>query len=144
MKKLTLAVITVILSLPVYLFSQNQTDSLNSFSGMKFHSEFEKQAVNSYILNKKDTFNLFLAIDETMTKEIADGYRTVFNKIFVELEKQKIETKNADRKVRMIYSLVRNQFLLKYSDNEYFPMIFKDGTYNCVTGALLFRWFLIN
>ena len=144
MKKLTLSLILVILSLPVYLFSQNQADSLNSFSGMNFHSEFEKQALNSYVLNQKDTFNLYLAIDETMTKEIADGYRTVFNKIFVELEKQKIETKNADRKVKMIYSLVRNQFLLKYSDNEYFPMIFKDGTYNCVTGALLFRWFLIN
>jgi hypothetical protein len=140
MKKHTLAVIMVILSLPVYLFSQNQPDSVNSFSGMKFHSDFEKQALNSYILNKKDTFNLFLAIDETMTKEIADGYRAVLNKVFAELYKQKIETKNADRKVRMTYSLVRNQFLLKYSDNEYFPMIFKDGTYNCVTGALLFSF----
>ncbi len=96
MKKLTIAVIAVILSLPFYSYSQIQTDSLVSLSTIKYHSEFEKEALNSYILNKKDTFNLFLAIDENMTKEMATGYRFIFNKVFAELYKQKVETKSTE------------------------------------------------
>jgi len=138
MKKIIIVLITVILALPVDLFSQNQSDSLVSFSGIKFHSEFEQQALKSYIQNKKDTFNLFLAIDENMTTEIASGYRFIFNKVIAELFKQKIETKNPERKIRMLYSTLHNKFLKKYNENEYFPFIFKEGTYNCVSASLLF------
>ncbi len=38
----------------------------------------------------------------------------------------------------MVYSTVHSQFLKKYNENEYFPLIFKEGTYNCVTASLLF------
>jgi len=136
MKKLSICVI--ILSFSGLLFSQNQQDSLVLFSGLKYHSEFEKRALTNYVQNKNDTFDLYLAIDEGMTEEIAQGYKIIFNKVFTELNKQKTDPKNIVRKIKSSYSIVHNQFLKKYNENVYFPSIFNDGTYNCVTASLLY------
>ena len=136
MKRLSICII--ILSFSGLLFSQSQQDSLVLFSGLKYQSEFEKKALTNYVQNKKDTFDLFLAIDENMTDEIAQGYKIIFNNVFTELNKQKTDPKNITRKIKSSYSIVHNQFLKKYSETAYFPSIFKDGTYNCVTASLLF------
>jgi len=133
-----LYIVIVILSISGNLFSQDQQDSLVVFSGLKFHSEFEKKALTNFIQNRKDTFNLFMAIDEHMTPEIADICRSNFNQVFVELDKQKIQDKSTDRKIKIAYSVVHKQFLKKYDENVFFPQIFKEGTYDCVTASLLY------
>ena len=127
-----------ILSITVSLFSQNHQDTVVTFPALKFHSEFEKEALSNYVLYKKDTFNLFLAIEKDMSKELADQYKSTYKSIFTQLYSQKIDTKNVGNKIKMVYKAVHSQFLQKYNENEYFPAIFNEGTYNCVTASLLF------
>jgi len=136
MKRLNICIF--IISITGCLFSQDKQDSLVLFSGLKFHSEFEKKALTNFVQNRKDTFDLFMAIDEHMTQDMADAARSNFNKIFVELDNQKIQDKSIDRKIKIAYTVVHKLYLKKYDENVFFPQIFKEGTYNCVTASLLY------
>ncbi len=136
MKRIRLSII--ILSVSGILFSQNKSDSLVLFSGLKYTSDFEKKALTGFVENKKDTFNLMLAIDDKMTPAEASQFEKSYLKVFDELTRKKIDSKNANKKVPAVYSTVHNMFLKKYQDNVFFPDIFRTGTYNCVTATILY------
>ena len=115
-----------------------QPDSLIRFSDLRFHSDFEKKAIESFVFHKRDTFNLFLAIDEKMTQEEADWRKEIYLSVFSDLESKKIQTKKINKKIKLTYSEVHSRFLKKYNDNDYFPVVFQTGTYNCVSASMLY------
>ncbi|HET6558000.1 MAG TPA: hypothetical protein VFG54_11840 [Prolixibacteraceae bacterium] len=137
MKKigLTVAIVFIITKL---LLAQDIKDSLVLFSDLKFHSAFEKEAFHKFVHQKTDTFNLFLAIDEKMTKKEADELLLSYKSIFSELTARKIESKKGNNRVKLAYSTVHNRFLKKYNTNEFFPVMFRTGTYNCVSASMLY------
>jgi hypothetical protein len=118
--------------------SQNLPDSLIRFSDLRYHSEFEKEAVLKFVKYKKDTFDLFMAIDEKMTIEEANRDYESFLNVFDELNQKKIETKSITKKIKTSYASVHSRFLQKYNENEYFPVMFQSGTYNCVSASMLY------
>ncbi len=122
----------------VLTFSQNKNDSIVLFSDLKFYSEFEKDAITNFVKYKKDTFNLFLAIDENMNQIKANQYRKVYDNIYDKLNKKKVYSKKIDKKIKLTYSIVHSYILKKYNDLKYFQDIFIDGTYNCVTASMLY------
>jgi hypothetical protein len=135
--------IAQLIFIPIVIFSfslkaQNQTDSLIRFSDLRFHSDFEKEALTNFVKYGKDTFNLFLAIDEKMTFETANLYRKTFNSAFGELSPKALGAKNLNKKIKISYTAIHNQFLTKYNSNEYFPVMFKSGVYNCVSASMLY------
>ena len=123
-------------------FSQKVDDSLVVFSDLKFHSEFEKEALTNFVKFKKDTFNMFLAIDENMNQKKAEQYHNVYLNIYNNLENRKVYSKKIEKKIKLTYSIVHSYFLKKYNDLEYFEGIFQDGTYNCVTASMLYSLIL--
>ena len=134
----------VTFSLVIALFILNSTlsqvteDSLVRFSDLKFNSGFEKEALWHFTEDRKDTFNLFMAIDENMTREKAlTSYRNYLD-VFRELDRKKIESKKIDKQIKLAYSTVHSRFMKKYNSNEYFPVMFETGTYNCVSASMLF------
>lgn len=137
MSKLSLSMI-IMYSLMNFSYSQNPPDSLVFFSDLKFHSDFERTAIHNFVINKKDTFNLFLAIDENMSSEAAAIYYNTYKKIFEDLSRKKIESKNITKKVKIIKSTLRGHFLKKYILNEYFPVMLRIGTFNCVTASVIY------
>lgn len=127
----------------IYLISSSatlvaQNDSIIRFSDLKYHSAFEKAALEIFILHNRDTINLFLAIDENITEEQVKESKNTYMSIFKELEAKKIESKNINKKIKVSYTAVHNRFLKKYNDNQYFPEIFQTGTYNCVSASMLY------
>ncbi|NOQ28103.1 MAG: hypothetical protein GQ564_22295 [Bacteroidales bacterium] len=118
--------------------AQSETDSLIRFSDLKYHSDFEEQAILDFIKDSSNALNLFLAIDENISNEDAKLNREVYLKIYSDLALKKIESKKINKKIKLSYSNVHKQFLKKYSDNEYFPEIFKTGKYNCVSASMLY------
>lgn len=126
----------LICSLPVT--AQNIPDSLIRFSDLRYHSDFEKEAILNFVKYQKDTFNLFLSIDEKINTEEAKGSYETYLSIFNELVQQKIAEKNIARKIKISYSTVHSRFLQKYNDNEYFPVMFRSGTFNCVSASMLY------
>jgi len=115
-----------------------QSDSLIRYSDLSFHSDFEKEAIENFVFQNRDTFNLFLAIDEEMTLKEAKWRKDIYLSVFKELEDKKIQTKKIHKKIKLSYSNVHSRFLKKYNDNEYFPVIFQTGTYNCVSASMLY------
>lgn len=119
-------------------FPQNVTDSLVLFSDLKYQSEFEKTAFLNYVNQKKDTFNLFLAIDKDMLPQEAKKNYITYRNVFKELKALKLDSKPLNKKIKISYSTVHNNFLQKYSEREYFPAMFRNGTYNCVSASMLY------
>lgn len=103
-----------------------------------FHSDFEKVALQNFIINKTDTFNLFLAIDENMDIHKAKQYRSVYDNMLAEIVSGNLEKKKLEKKVKKIYHSTHSYFLRKYNDVEYFPDIFSNGSYNCVSASILY------
>ncbi|MBN1133080.1 MAG: hypothetical protein JXA39_08420 [Bacteroidales bacterium] len=117
---------------------QVSSDSLVRFSDLKFHSEFEKEALSNFVKNRVDTFNFFLAIDEDMSGCEAEKIKGSYQGIFDDLEGKKIVNKKINRKIKLAYASVHSRFMKRYNENEYFPVIFQKGTYNCVSASMLF------
>lgn len=138
MNKLTPLILILIFKSILLTTIFAQSDSLIRFSDLRYHSDFEKEAIENFVLHKRDTFNLFLAIDEEMTHQEASWRRSSFLSIFKELEEKKIQTKNLNKKIKLSYAHVHSKFLKKYNENEYFPVIFQTGTYNCVSASMLY------
>ncbi|MDD2797950.1 MAG: hypothetical protein PHV20_05095 [Bacteroidales bacterium] len=138
MNKLLNLILIQILIFTLPSLAQNPTDSLIRFSDLKYHSDFEKEALSNFVSHGKDTFNLFLAIDEKMTAEEAQQDKTTFSSIFDELNRKKIESRSINKKIKLSYSDVHSRFLQKYNENEYFPVMFQSGTYNCVSASMLY------
>lgn len=121
-----------------------QPDSLIRFSDLRFHSDFEKEAIENFVFQKRDTFNLFLAIDEKMTQKEASWRKDIYLSVFKALDEKKIQSKKINQKIKLSYSNVHSRFLKKYNDNEYFPVIFQTGTYNCVSASMLYAMIFDN
>ena len=136
MKRILSIIILTLLS--GYLFSQNSSDSIVLFSDLKFHSEFEKNALLNFVIQKKGTFNLFLAIDENINAEIAQNDFHKYNEVIDELREKKIESKPINKQIKLAYSSIHSRFLDKYSEVEYFPEIFQTGIYNCVSASMIY------
>lgn len=144
MKKLIQLILIPIFTIIISASAQSQSDSLIKFSDLKYHSDFEKEAIQNFVKSNLDTFNLFLAIDENMSDKEAKWRKELYLSVFDEFENKKIQTKKLNKKIRISYSIVHNRFLKKYSDNEYFPVIFQTGTYNCVSASMLYAMIFDN
>lgn len=134
MRTLLLSIFTVFFS----LFAMGQSDSLVKFSDLKYQSAFEKEAIHNFVLYKRDTFNLFLAIDKNMTNKEATLCKKAYERIYPKLESKKILSKRIKRKIDLIYPAVHHMFLKKYRDVNYFPSIFQTGNYSCVDASILY------
>lgn len=136
--KQRLLILILIKLFPISSFTQVNNDSLVRFSDLKYHSYFEKISLNNFFNYQKDTFNLFLAIDPEVTNEKAREYHLAYKKIIDDLNQGNIRAKKINKQIKTSYSSVHNLFLKKYSDNEYFPVIFQSGVYNCVSASMLY------
>ena len=88
-----------------------QTDSLIRFSDLHFHSAFEQEAFRNFVLHRRDTFKLFMAIDENITAEEGATSEGTYRSIFAELEKKKIHAKKLNKKIKLSYAVVLDRFL---------------------------------
>jgi len=136
--KIKFYILLFLLCYQYLLFSQKNGDSLVLFSELKFHSEFEKEAIHNYVLNKKDTLNLFLSIDSGMTIEVAQKYNAAYRTMISELLEKKIDSKKVNKRVRKSFALLHSRYLRKYNEIEFLPVLFQKGNYNCVTSSILY------
>lgn len=130
--------IIIILATVINLQAQNTSDSIVVLSDLKYHSDFEKKALQNFVKFQKDTFNLMMAIDEKLTENQSKEQYKKFSAIFDELSKKKIESKSLNTRIRMSYQAIHDRFLSKYSEIEFFPTTMETGVYNCVSATILY------
>lgn len=136
--KIKILILLFILNGLYFVKSQTLPDSLVLFSDLKFHSDFEKNAITQFVLTGKDTFMLFLAIDESMNIETAEKCSVRFNNFLSNPVKLKDTPVYSKKQIKKIFQWVHDGFLQKYNELEFFPQIFLQGNYNCVTASMLY------
>lgn len=116
-------------------------DSVVRTRELRFHSEFEKYAIlNALKTSSPDYSALFLANSPTPNDDQAN-FQTKFKTTLQEIKQSDGWAKKNERKVKLIYQIVHNRFLIKYSGEVSFYHLVKTGTYNCVTASALFAFF---
>jgi hypothetical protein len=138
MKKLLLLVLICSLKFSSNVSIFAQSDSIIRFSDLKFQNAFEKKSIEDFVAYKKDTFNLFLAIDESITEKDARLSQVAYQRVLKGLEDNNIRSRKINQQIKQSYAEFHSRFLKKYNSNEFFPQIFLSGTYNCVTGSILY------
>jgi hypothetical protein len=99
MKKLIRFIIILTFKTTILTTVFAQSDSLVRFSDLQFHSDFEKEAFKNFVFQNRDTFNLFLAIDEKMAKKEANRKKEIYRSIFKDLEDKNIQRKNIKKRL---------------------------------------------
>ncbi len=69
-------------------FAQKNPDTLVTFSDLKFHSKLEKRAVQNFIINHRDTFNLFMSIDSNIDELQSNAAYFSFHSIMGAIKKE--------------------------------------------------------
>jgi hypothetical protein len=120
-----------------FTHSQELGDSIVLFKDLKFHSDLEKSSLQNFVRFRKDSLKLFLAIDKRMNDEMAFIYQSYFECLYNQKILRKAETENICRKEKQIQDIVKQLFLKQYKENQFFPSIFENGNYNCVSKSIL-------
>ncbi|MCB2221512.1 MAG: hypothetical protein KQI35_14020 [Bacteroidetes bacterium] len=129
-----LLVITAFLSIQIYA---TEPDSLVIKSDLSFHSNLEKVAFESLDSdNGPNYIYLFIAIDDSCgADELNDIKRRISNQISSYENNSKFINAKEKKKVKTIYSDIHEDYLKKYEEGQYFPDLFNEGLYNCVTAS---------
>lgn len=99
-----------------------------------FVKAFEKDSINY------NFFSGMLAIDSSMTKELADKYQSEVDAVLVAFPVKEDREKRERKRVKEIYNELHDKFFIKYSEDSFFNNIFENGYYNCVTASALYAY----
>ncbi len=132
-----LLLLFVLLALPGW---GNTADSLVRWNDINFSSPFERSAFSASLKgSEKDYLKLFLANSLTADVE-ARLFEQKINEAIREIESSGALKKKNDKKVKQIYNIVHDRFLIKYQLENRFYEIIKTGNYNCVTATCSLRY----
>lgn len=134
MKKRTLFFLVGIMQ-AVFAFAQ--TDSIVTYSNLKFHSAFEKKAFSNFTQHQTDTLNAFLAVDEVVGEEDALFLKNKLEDIWEELTSKKIAQKKMSAQIKLIYATVKKSCFKKYIQDETVSSLLINGRYNETSASLL-------
>jgi len=127
----------VLAGLMLAAFSFAQTDSIVTFSDLKFHSVVEKKAYTNFVQYQTDTLNAFLAVDDVLSSEDEVYLRKKFEDICKELTAKKIETKKINAQIKLAYSIVKSNYLKTYIQEEVLSSTLLNGRYNEFTTSII-------
>lgn len=119
------------------VFAFAQTDSILTFSNLKFHSAFEQKAFSNFVQSQTDTLDAFLSVDEIVTEQDAAYLKSRLEDLWNELVSKKIKKKKINAQIHLIYSTVKKNYLLKYDQDVSLSYTLLSGRYNESTAAIL-------
>lgn len=103
---------------------------------------FEQEIIEEF---KKDSINYnFIAslsvIDSLSTKNKVKQYKDRLDRLISTLPVKEEKDKREIKRVKKIYDLVHESLFTKYEELAYFPQIFENGVYNCVTATAIYAY----
>lgn len=120
------------------VWASTQADSLVPYQNLVFHSELEAQFFQNFAQHNRDTFGLFMAIDPETTEQDVAKAEKEYTEIMEELILSDIQSKKINKQVKKAYVAYHDRFLKKYNGLQFFPAMFRDGTYNCASASMLY------
>lgn len=128
----------------VYTFSNLiGADTLVYFNELRFNSPLEEQVFKDYFQNgEADYFNLFLAIDRTLTLEDANAIKQAYLVDLKKYKSGKFASSSEKKKIKRLYKNIHEKYFTKYELVTLFNDIYKNGAFNCLTGSAMYSLYL--
>lgn len=79
-------------------------------------------------------------IDSSTTKNDVEHYKIRLKSLIGSLPKKENSKKREQKRIKKIYNVVHNTLFKKYEPLAYFPDIFTNGNYNCVTATSVYAY----
>lgn len=114
-----------------------QTDSVVTFTDLKFHTGFEEKAFTNFVQRQTDTLNAFLAVDDLLGAEDFVFLNKKQEEIWSELLAKKITSKKVNAQIKMVYSTVLNRCLTTYFQGEFLSSTLTKGRFNEVSASII-------
>lgn len=108
------------------------------YPNLSYNSDFEKEVFNKLNSGEFCSFDMFLALDNTISKIQQKQISNRFNLFIEQCKKKEIKSPNHKKNITKAYKSAHKTFLKKYLPIVGFSEIFKSGTYNCVSGTALY------
>ena len=122
-----------------YAQDQETLDTIVYLSEITYHSDLEKEAFEEYFnSNQENYMKLLLAKEKDVLKEDYLFNKNRLNEYIEILKNDKNYSKSGKKKIKYYFKEIHDKYLVKYEQNIFFPQIFNNGYYNCVTGSILF------
>ena len=108
-----------------------------------YHSEFEKEILNSYLSAKNaSTLDLHLIADPTISINSVTDLRLKYKDILAELEDKQQSSKSEVRFLSWLYYRVHRKYLKEYSSHSSLASVLKNGKYDCLSATSLYSLLL--
>ncbi|MCF8374349.1 MAG: hypothetical protein K9H64_22190 [Bacteroidales bacterium] len=133
-------IISIALS-PFVGFPQTGNDSIEiALHKLNFTSEFERESFFDYFLHPADSNNLkvMLALDSRATYNDYVKIEKEIKKLALEIRSNSKFNKSDEKRIKYIFNLIHEDYLIKYQPLTRFYDIFNNGKYNCLTASLLY------
>lgn len=118
-----------------------------TFNAQSLDSTFYRSNFEQLLFKKSDSFKLgehylegLFAIDSALDAKYAERKRKELDDFIKSLDIQKIEKYSDKKKIKYIFKTTHDRFFNKYQDIANFNLIFKEGTYNCVSATALYSY----
>ncbi len=114
-------------------------DTLVFFDELTFNSNFEEQALEKFIQdNEQNYLEVFMSIDPSIDNVKFKNADIVYKNKFGAFYNNKVKSKRADKRLKIIYDEIHDAFLTQYQERILFNSIFENGKYNCVSASALY------
>lgn len=127
--------------LPVLILTSYQSclaDTLVYLADIRFHSDFEVEAIHKFRNGQVDYLSLFLATSSDLSKAENEKLPKQFNYFKTTLSTYINPSIKPEKQIKAIYKKVHADIFKKYENNTSFVAIFQEGIYNCVTATAFY------
>ncbi|HEX8516757.1 MAG TPA: hypothetical protein VF868_11195 [Bacteroidia bacterium] len=117
----------------------SQDTALVKPSELQYTSDFEKKHFQDFLASgKPDLLALAISLNENSTEFEYQKVRKGIDQIYLESDKKIKGESDVSKKVKYLFEKIHKNMFRKYDLQAHFEKIFTDGTYNCVTGSMLY------
>lgn len=129
--------ILVLVGVAQAVLSFAQSDSIVTFSNLKFQSVHEKRAFDHFAHHQADTLNAFLALDDLLGSDDFVYLQNKLEEIWKELSDKKISSKKMNAQIKMVYATVKDRCMNTYAQGEFLSSTLTNGRYNEVSASVI-------
>lgn len=127
----------LLFAIPGVTFSQSATSKL------VYHSEVEKNSINSYLTHEQiDAFELQLIADPSLTHAAVAEHKAFFNDMVSYFKVKQEKAKDQERFLSTVFYKVHRKYLKNYQPFTSFHSTLSTGDYDCLSGTTLYALLL--
>lgn len=132
-----LAIPALILFSWTQIYSQT-SDTLVFFEDLSFTSSYEEDIfIRLKAGEEVALLDLYLAVN-IHSEEEAERFKKKYRALRSSFEREGVDGMKDKKKIKAIYEDTHDALMIRYSEEALFPDLFREGSFNCVSGSMVY------